>query len=262
MVVVPLLVVPILSPLALPLLTLATSYRMPATPMRRCGGGTIECTAAPPHSRGWPRPRPSPLPPPLLPPPLLPPPAASAPLPAAAAPPLAPHLPHWRRSEMLSWPSELGTGSVPGCVPGLARVGGGGVGAEGGPWPLGIVGVGPRRLDSHCFLPRCTCVFKMPARCVCESCAAWARCVWLLSRAYMSLVWLSCPSACVVCVVFVGPGCILVRDFRMCPPFKRLLCRLARTAVTARRVLVRGCRPCGVLHLFIYFIYCLKASGH
>ena len=74
----------------------------------------------------------------------------------------------------------------------------------------------------------------------------------------LSLVWLSRPSACVVCVVFVGPGCILVRDFRMCPPFKRLLCRLARTAVTARRVLVRGCRPCGVLHLFIYlFTYTL-----
>ena len=38
----------------------------------------------------------------------------------------------------------------------------------------------------------------------------------------------------------------------MCPPFKRLLCRLARTAVIARRVLVRGCHPSGVEHLFIY----------
>ena len=39
------------------------------------------------------------------------------------------------------------------------------------------------------------------------------------------------------------------------PPFNCLLCRLARTSVTASRVLVRGCHPCGVLHLFILFIY-------
>ena len=38
----------------------------------------------------------------------------------------------------------------------------------------------------------------------------------------------------------------------MCLPFNRLLCWLARSSVTASRVLVRGCHPCGVLHLFIY----------
>ena len=224
--VVPLLVVPLLSPLALPLLTLATSYHMPATPMRRCGGGTIECTAAPPHRRGRLRPRPSPqppppLPPPLLPPPLLPPPAASAPLPAASAPPApspAPRLPPWRRSKLPSWPLELGTGSVAGRALGLARVGGGGVGAEGGPWPLGIVGVGPRRLDSHCFLPRCTCVFKMPARCVCESCAAWARCVWLLSHVCI-VACVAVPPLCLCCVCgFCGSRVHFGEGFSHVPP--------------------------------------------
>ena len=40
--------------------------------------------------------------------------------------------------------------------------------------------------------------------------------------------------------------------YGMCLPFNRLLRWLARTSVTASRVLVRGCHPCGVSHLFIY----------
>ena len=37
-------------------------------------------------------------------------------------------------------------------------------------------------------------------------------------------------------------------NFGKCLPFNLHLCRLAQTSVTASRVLVRGCHPCGVSH--------------
>ena len=49
-----------------------------------------------------------------------------------------------------------------------------------------------------------------------------------------------------------GGGSLTFLSYGMCLPFNRLLRWLARTSVTASRVLVRGCRPCGVSHLFIY----------
>ena len=107
------------------------------------------------------------------------------------------------------------------------------------------------------FLLRCTGVFKLLFRCSSGSSAACDH-VWQACLAAVPLVlWLvsGCiPAPLLMCVCGVGPGCNLERDYGMCLPFNHLLCRLARTSATASRVLVRGCHPCGVEHLFIYLV--------
>ena len=96
------------------------------------------------------------------------------------------------------------------------------------------------------FRSASTLRFNLLVRCMFGSSAACGR-VWQARMAAFPLMLWFCGAAVFLplclCVCGVGPGCISERDYGMCLPFNHLLCRLARTAVIARRVLCAWLSP-------------------